>query len=188
MSSTSRNSRKPLRALGLAAAFSLLLGSAAQAADEPNNFVLTAFSNGKGGAHLVSGNYQAALEELGQGSPSHALDPAAVSNNRCVAFSVTRQWKSARLACNDAVRDALQERASLSTYLIWGRSMHNDYVAVALSNRAVLHWMSADADAAATDLKQAEGLSPKSVLVAHNLTALRASPQSVAQVTVAPRS
>ena len=64
MRSYSRNSCKPSSVLGLAAAVSLLLGSAAQAAEPSHSFVLTAYSNSAGGAELVSGNYQAATEAL----------------------------------------------------------------------------------------------------------------------------
>src|SRR5450756_1022541 len=104
MRSSSRNSRRPHRALALAAAVSLLLGSAAQAADEPHNFVLTAFSHGRGGSELTHGNYEAAVRELGTSPNAMGLDPASLSNNRCVAYSITRQWESARIACDTAVR------------------------------------------------------------------------------------
>ncbi len=53
MRSSSRNSREQVSVLGLAAAASLLLGSAAQAGE--HNFVLTAYTNGRGGQALVSG-------------------------------------------------------------------------------------------------------------------------------------
>ena len=58
MRSSSRNSRETLRALGLAAAASLLLGSAAQAGE--HNFVMAAYTDGRGGMALVSGDYAAA--------------------------------------------------------------------------------------------------------------------------------
>jgi hypothetical protein len=186
MRSSSRNSHKPLRALGLAAGVSLLLGSAAQADDSAHNFVLTAYSNGKGGPALVSGDYEAAIKQLSTRAPS-SMDPSVTSNNRCVALSITKQWESAKLACDEAVRDAQAERLSLSTYNVWARTTENDYVAVALSNRAVLHWMSDDTAAAASDLKRAEVLSPKSDFIARNRAALQSSHGAVAQVTATQR-
>jgi hypothetical protein len=186
----SSNSHKPYRVLGLAAAVSVLLGSAAQAADAAHNFVLTAYSNGLGGPELISGNYGAAAEALHYSAASSALDASTTSNNRCVALAMTKQWDSARIACDQAVRDAQQEKAMLPSYQYWARKFKNDYLALALSNRAVLHWMASDTAAAANDLKKAETLSPKADFVEHNREALEYSHANpaVAQVSVAPSS
>jgi hypothetical protein len=192
MRSFSRNSRKPYRVLGLAAAVSLLLGQAVQAADPAHNFVLTVYSNGMGGTELISGNYGAAAEALHYSPRISALDASTTSNNRCVAFAMTKHWDSARSACDQAVREAQQERAMLPSYQYWARKSKNDYLAVALSNRAVLHWMSADSAAAAKDLKRAETLSPKADFVSRNRAALEHSHAvaavAQAQVSVAPSS
>jgi hypothetical protein len=184
MRSSSRNSRKPLRALGLAAAVSLLLGSAVQADDHSHNFVLTAYSNGKGGPALLSGDYDAAIQQLRyRATASISVEAGTTSNNRCVALVMTKKWDSAKLACDEAVRDAEQERMALSSYNIWARKIENDYVALALSNRAVLHWMSDDTAGAASDLKKAEFLSPKADFVSRNRAALQFSHAgAVAQV------
>jgi Flp pilus assembly protein TadD len=186
----SSNSHKPYRILGLAAAVSLALGQAAQAGDAAHNFVLTAYSNGTGGTELISGNYGAAAETLHRPPTISALDASTTSNNRCVALAMTKQWDSARIACDQAVRDAQQERAMLPSYQYWARKFKNDYLAVALSNRAVLHWMSSDAAAAATDLKRAETLSPNADFVTRNRAALEYSHTSgaLAQVAVTPSS
>jgi hypothetical protein len=186
MDSSSRNSREPFRVLGLAAAVSLLLGSAAaQAGEQSHNFVLTAYSNGRGGADLVSGNYEAADKALHYHASLSAFDGSSSSNNRCIALAMTKQWDAARAACNEAVRDAEHEKASLPSYQYWARKLENDYVAVALSNRAVFHWMSADSAAAAADLKRAATLSPNADFVARNQSALEYSRVAVAQTKVA---
>jgi hypothetical protein len=187
MSSQSRNSRTPLRALRLGVAAALLIGSAAQATDQPHSFVLTAYSNGAGGEDLVAGNYDEAIKELGQHSLDLSLDASTVSTNRCVAFAVTKQWSAARAACDQAVRDAQQDKASLPAWMSWARKRHNDYVAIAYSNRAVLHWLSDDSVNAERDLAKAQGLSPKADFVGRNLAALRTR-NTVAQVMVAPQS
>jgi hypothetical protein len=189
----SSNSHKPYRILGLAAAVALLLGSTAQtaqAADPGHNFVLTAYSNGLGGAELLSGNYGAAAEALHYPPAASAFDASTTSNNRCVALAMTKQWDSARSACDQAVRDAQQEKALLPSYQYWARKVKNDYLALALSNRAVLHWMSADKVAAANDLKRAESLSPKADFVMRNREALEYSHANpaMAQVSVGPSS
>ena len=187
MSSHSRNSRKPSQAVRLALAAALLIGSAAHAADEPHTFVLTAYSNGAGGENLVSGNYQNAVTDLKQHQPTLDLDAATISTNRCVAFTLTKQWDAARVACDAAVRDAQEDRANLPTWMSWARKRHNDYVALAYSNRAVLHWLANDQTSAEKDLAKAEALSPKADFVARNLSALHTR-ATVAQVSVAPKS
>jgi hypothetical protein len=188
----SSNSHKPSRALSLAAAVSLLLGQAVQAADPAHNFVLTAYSNGMGGTDLVSGNYGAAAEALHSHPDTAAFDASTTSNNRCVALTMTKQFDSARIACDQAVRDAQQEKALLPSYQYWARKFKNDYLAVALSNRAVLHWMSSDSESAAKDLSKAESLSPKADFVMRNQAALQyshsAPAMAQAQVSVAPGS
>ena len=184
----SSNSHKPQRILGLAAAVSLLLGSAAQAVDRGHNFVLTAFSNGRGGAELVSGKYGEAVQALHNRPNFSESDASATSNNRCVALAMTKQWDSARIACDAAVREARQERTALPSYQYWARKLKDDYLALALSNRAVLHWLSSDNEAAASDLKRAEELSPHAEFVTRNRQALEFSHTAVAQVAVAPSS
>jgi hypothetical protein len=185
----SSNSHKPYRILGLAAAVSLALGQAVQAAEPAHNFVLTAYSNGQGGADLITGNYGAAAEALHHPPAISSFDASTTSNNRCVALAMTKQWDSARIACDQAVRDAQQEKAMLPSYQYWARKAKNDYLALALSNRAVLHWMSADRAAAANDLKRAAALAPTADFVTRNRAALEYSHNtSVAQVSVAPSS
>jgi len=185
MRSSSRNSREHSSVLGLAAAVSLLLGSAAQAGE--HSFVLTAYSNGKGGTQLLSGDYDAAGKALQFHPTLSAFDGSTNSNNRCVAFAKTKQFEAARTACDKAVREAEHEKATLPSYQYWARSLENDYVAVALSNRAVLRWMTSDSEAAAADLKRAAELSPKSDFVLRNKSALEYSQTAVARVNVASK-
>ena len=188
MGSSSRNSREQLGVVGMVAVVSLLLGVAAHADEQSHNFVLTAYSNGKGGPDLVSGNYAAAEQALHYRASLSTFDASTNSNNRCVALAMTKQWDAARAACDSAVRDAEHEKATLPSYQYWARKLENDYVAVALSNRAVFRWMSADSVAAAADLKRAEELSPKADFVERNKSALQWSHTSVAQVEVAAKS
>ena len=170
MSSYSRNSRKPIRALQIAVAVAALAGSAAYA-EEPGHFELTAFSNGPAGAALTSGDYNTALGQL-QHSFSRLSDSETTNTNRCVAYSVTRRTDEARAACNSAVRDAQMELASLPVSMQWARADYRDYLALAYSNRAVLNWMLNDTRAAQSDLKKAATISPKATFVARNETAL----------------
>jgi hypothetical protein len=188
MRSSSRNSRGQLRSVGLAAVVSLLLGSAAQAGEQSHDFVLTAYSNGRGGPDLVSGNYAAASQALRNHTSLSPSEDSTSSNNRCIALAMTKQWDAARAACDQAVRDAEREKVSLPTYQYWSRKQENEYLAVALSNRAVFHWLSSDGAAAAADLKRAATLSPSADFVARNQSALEWSHSAVAQVDVAAAS
>jgi hypothetical protein len=185
MFSYSRNSRKPTQALQLAFAATLLVGSAAYAADEPRTFELTAFSNGTAGEALTSGDYNSALRDLS--THAHPLYSDTTSTNRCVAYTVTRQLQAAHTACDAAVREAQQEVSTLPVSMFWARSEYRDYLAVAYSNRAVLNWVSNDTVAAQSDLKKAAAVAPKAAFVARNQTALQ-SHSTVAQVSVAPKS
>jgi hypothetical protein len=184
MSSYSRNSRKPTQALQLALAVALLAGSAAHAADEPRTFELTAFSNGTGGPALVSGDYNSAVRALS--THVNGLNSDSVNTNRCVAYVVTRQVEAARVSCNEAVREAKEQIASLPISMSFDRSDLRDYLALAYSNRAVFNWMSNDTTAAQSDLKKAAAAAPRAEFVARNVTALQ-SHGTVAQVAVAPK-
>lgn len=184
MFSYSRNSRKPTQALQLALAVALLAGSAAHAADEPRTFELTVFSNGTGGAALVSGDYNTAVRVLS--THVNGLNSDSVNTNRCVAYVVTRQVEAARIACTEAVREAQQQIAGLPIAMSFDRSDFRDYLALAYSNRAVFNWMSNDTAAAQSDLKKAAAAAPRAEFVARNVTALQ-SHSTVAQVSVAPK-
>lgn len=183
MSSHSRNTRKPIRTLQLAVAAAALAGSAAHA-EESHNFELTAFSNGTAGAALLSGDYNTAIGQLQR---THALANETTNTNRCVAYVVTRQIESARVACDAAVREAQQDIASMPVSLSWARAEYRDYLALAYSNRAVLNWVANDKAAAQSDLKKAAAVAPKATFVARNQTALLAR-DAVAQVSVVPKS
>jgi hypothetical protein len=185
MSSQSRNSGNATRAVKLAFAATLLAGSAAYAADQPHTFELTAFSNGAGGASIVSGDYNTAIVELGAGARN--LDGQTLSTNRCVAYAVTHQLQAAHAACDSAVREAQAQIAGLPISMSWARSEYRNYLALAYSNRAVVDWMSNDTSAAQVDLKKAAAVAPKAEFVARNQTALQ-SHAAVAQVAVVPKS
>jgi hypothetical protein len=183
MRSSGCNNRPYSRVLGLAAAIALLSSASARADEQPHKFVLTAFTNARGGPALASGRYESADRLLHYRASLSLFDNSANSNNRCVALAATRQWEAARAACNEAVRDAEQERGELPAY----RAVENEYVAIALSNRAVVHWMSSESEAATADLKRAATLSPKAAYVQRNASALEYLQMVAARVDVAAK-
>lgn len=163
MSSSSGNSPRASyvpRALG--AGLALLLASASALAGDAQRFVFTAYSDAAGGADVVAGRYHAALAQLKIYPRMTDLDAAATNTNRCVAYSMTLQWRAARTACDAAVR-ASDEQPMRS-----GNSL-----AVAYANRAVMFWLSNDDVAAGKDLARAQALSPHAQFVARNVAALR---------------
>ena len=186
MRSSNRNNRATSSVLGLAAVVaSLLLGRPAQAGE--HSFVLTAYTNGRGGLALVNGDYASAGKALGKQPTLSTFDSTTNSNNRCVNFTVTKQWDAARIACDRAVKDAEREKSGLSSFESWARTLEDSNIAVALSNRAVLHWMTDESEAAAADLKRAEQLSPKSAFVQRNKSALEYSHNALVRADVASK-
>ncbi len=171
--------------LRLAAAASALLGSAAQAGE--HDFVLTAYTNGRGGHALVAGDYATAGKLTSYKSNLSAFETSSNSNNRCVSLTVTKQWDAAKAACDKAVRDAEREKAMLPSFESWAQNAQDDCIAVALSNRAVMHWMADDNAAAAADLERAARLSPRSAFVQRNQSAFEYSRREPARVDVASK-
>jgi tetratricopeptide (TPR) repeat protein len=174
MPSFSRNSRRANYApnlLALGAGIALTLSSGAALADGAHRFVFTAYSDAAGGADVVAGRYQAALEELEHHRDIMDLDPSAANTNRCVAYSMTLHWQEARTACDAAVHAAAEQQRSAQAS--WLPSSNIESLAVAYANRAVVNWLSHDDAAARQDLAKARELSPRATFVAQNLAALK---------------
>jgi hypothetical protein len=189
MSSFSRNSRRANCAqtvLALGAALALTLSSGAALADGAHRFVFTAYSDATGGADVVAGRYQAALEELASHRDIMDLDPSAANTNRCVAYSMTLHWQEAHAACDAAVHAAIERR--LSAQVSWLPSSDTESLAVAYANRAVVNWLSHDDAAAREDLAKARELSPRAAFVARNLAALKVHAEMAQLGAPAPKS
>ncbi len=186
----SRNSRFAVRVLRLAIVGAvqggaLLAGSVAQAADQPNKFVMTAFTNGVGGENIVNGNYQAAIEQTKR---AESTDTTTVSN-QCVAYTMSGQFSAAQKACDTAVWSARDDVRQIQATQLWDQERRQQALAIAYSNRSVLDWLSHDNAAAHRDLSRAGTAAPGVAVVSQNISALN-SPQhenSVAQVLTLPR-
>jgi hypothetical protein len=167
--------------LRLAAAASLIFASAVtQAAEPAARPVLTGYSNTVGGNQLVAGEYSAMVAEVARTKELPTVTAAAYSTNLCVGFIASRQMKEAHKACDAAVRAAKRERTQLSSWMVSSRQAYNEQIAIAYANRAVLHYLSNDPEAAAVDLNKAEALAPSAGYVTRNLAALSVN-RSVAQ-------
>ncbi|HEY7887424.1 MAG TPA: hypothetical protein VIC29_04275 [Steroidobacteraceae bacterium] len=177
MPSFSRNTRANslLRPQTLGAVLALTLASGAALADGAHRFVFTAYSDADGGAAVMSGRYRAALEELKGHRGTMEVDSSATNTNRCVAYSMTMQWKEAHAACDAAVRAAREQ-------------LDDDYLALAYANRAVMYWLSQDDAAAQKDLMKAQCLSPRADFVVQDLAALKVHRTLALASAPAPRS
>ncbi len=196
MPSYSRNSRFAVRVLRFAIASvaqggALLAGSvAAHAADQPNKFVMTAYTNGAGGESLVSGDYQSGLA---QALRSFADNDTTVTN-KCVGYTMTAQLAAAQGVCDAAVKGAQRDlwHLAASAASLWEQRPLQEALAIAYSNRAVLHWLANDASAAERDLADAVAIMPDADYVARNLSALHSPHEShenaVAQASAMPHS
>jgi hypothetical protein len=88
---------------------------------------------------------------------------------------MTGQMFAAHRACDDAVEE--EQRAEDGSVLQQqNRRQHDASAALVYSNRAVLHWLTADASAAQADLARAQALAPQADFVIRNLAALRGHP------------
>lgn len=177
MSSFTRNTRRAnsaRRSRTLGVGLALTLASTGALADGAHRFVFTAYSDGTAGAELVDGRYRTALEELRSHPGDVDLDPSATNTNRCVAYSMTLQWREAHAACDAAVQAAGGDRQrSGPSQWGWPASANDERLALAYANRAVMYWLSGEDAAARQDLAKAQEISPQADFVASNLTALR---------------
>lgn len=190
MWSLSRNTRRAhyarrTRTLGVGLALTLM--GAAALADGAHRFVFTAYADAAGGHDVVAGRYGAALEEL-KSQDIMSMDPPATNTNRCVAYSMTLQWRQARAACDAAVRAAREQENAVPAWWSWSAASDEDSVALAYANRAVMRWLVHDDAGAREDLAKARALAPHAGFVAQNFAALRVHGALAQAGTPVPKS
>lgn len=134
---TLKNIRKPLAA----AAAALLVASAAHADTESGKLKLAAFTDGAQGTELLAGNYSAVITALAPHAYAFQADEVAASTNLCVAYVAAGRLDEAHDACDEAITMA---RLDSSGVTLAERMAHEDAVAVAVANRAVLTKLSGE--------------------------------------------
>jgi hypothetical protein len=140
--------------------------------------ILASYTDEVGGRSLKLGRTELALEQI---SARKSRRPSTtLLTNQCVARTVLRQWADARSSCDAAVAVAIDGRNGAGTQFGTDRRMVDRSLAVAYSNRAVMHWLMRDAIAAQNDLAKARGLQPNASYVTRNLQVTGRSP-SLAQ-------
>lgn len=174
--------------VSLLVAATLAVATAAHAAETTAHtpMVLTAYSNGAGGASLLKGNYTDALSEIQHYKPQAMVSASAKATNLCVAYAATKQLSEAKTACDAALKQAKYDRLTASRYTS-GASQENAYVAIAYANRAVVHMLSKDEASAKADLDHAKVLAPNAEFVSKNAIAVASKSRStIAQLEVSP--
>jgi hypothetical protein len=159
----------------------LAVATAAHAAGSSTKAQLTAYRESAGWETIAQGDYAGTVSQL---APHGALfwnDRVAASTNLCVAYIMSHQWETAHSACDTAISLASHEPTDTT---LFGRRRHNEALALAYSNRAVLNWLEAQPHSAASDMSQAKELSPSSDFVEHNIAVL-GTRESAAANTVA---
>jgi hypothetical protein len=150
-------------------------------ADARKPLILASFTDAKGGQSLVDGRTERALEQIG--AMRSVRRTSAELTNLCVAHTVLRQWSEASAACDAAVARALDMRADAGYRFSSDRRSADQGAGAALSNRAVLHWLSGETVAAHNDLARARDFLPGASFVAQNLEVAVGQP-SLARVQV----
>ncbi len=172
--------------LAAIAATSIFSAVAAHASDvTAPKLVLTAYVNGAGGESVMAGKYDAALAEIKKDRSASSDAYTAKVTNQCVAYAAMKQLPQAMSACDEALRTAKYDRISTLRYSP-GSIAQNSYVAIAYTNRAVVHIMAKDPEGAKSDLARAKSLAPDAEFVSKNLLAMETSASKIAQLNVAP--
>ena len=172
------------RAAPLAALAALLVASAARADSDAHKLMLSGYEDTAAGPSLMAGRYDAVIKALGAHGVSYQHDVVAASTNLCVAYIVTHQWAAADPTCDAAVEAAKPAVGAT----LFERKQHDESVALAYSNRAVLHWLEDHPELAASDFAVARLLSPEAEFVSHNVAAFSSAKSAAAQAIVAGHS
>jgi len=167
------------KALGLMVVGSLALSSAARAQAPAHQLVLSGYADGVQGENLITGRYELVIEQLASHRGHFEEDEVSASTNLCVAYIMTRHLGAAHAACDEALRDA---KLDLSSSTMLSRLAHNEEVALAYSNRAVLKLLQGQPSGAADDMGRARALS-QAQYVSQNLSAVMQAAPTVAAAT-----
>ena len=151
----------------------------AASADEPA-FTMTTITDSAHGAEIAAGKYEQAIEKI-----TAADDDGTYFNstNLCVAYTKTGNVVDALTACDAAIEQANSmsfDRRSYSMSLDRQRysskslqeRTRKKYLALALSNRGVLHAATGDVELARQDFVEALGVSARSSVAKANLARL----------------
>jgi hypothetical protein len=160
---------RPLRVAALA---SLCFAAGAHADGAHRKMTLGAYTDAAEGQALLSGRYHDVIDVLGSHGLRFKQDELAASTNLCVAYIMTHRWSEAHPACDEAILFAKLEMPESPGFAL---QAHDERVALAYSNRAVLESLQARSASADDDLATAHALAPSTEFVAQNFASLHAS-------------
>ena len=145
--------------------------SATASADEPT-YTMTTIVDSAHGAKIAAGKYEQAIERI-----AAIADDAStffISTNLCVAYTKTGNVADAQNACNAAIEQANSMSFDRRSYLSKRSQerMRSRYLALALSNRGVLHAATGDVELARQDFVEALGVRARSSVAKTNLARL----------------
>ncbi len=149
-------------ALRSAAVLAASLAVNAANADAPV-YTMTVFTDAAHGSKVVTGNYEKAIDRL-EGAETRYADSVEGQTNLCVAYLKSGELDKASMACSTAV-DVIEndQRLKLASNLIPGyqRRKLETELAIALSNRGVMHAVQGDRELAEADFRRAADLEAK---------------------------
>jgi hypothetical protein len=161
--------------------------SAVTQAQPDSPFLLTAYADAVGGERLIAGQYDTALVQIRNATQTDVNAEGVNKTNACVALAVLKQLDQARQACDEAVTAANRDKLHSSGVVSKSRLDENESVAIAYTNRAVVHSLANEAVSSAEDLAEAHSLAPTSEFVARNIAAFRTSRNVAAGLQVVSR-
>lgn len=146
------NLRSAIAAL-VTTAFYLCSGNVLHAGEDGLAYTLTAIEDLNYGEQIIAGEYETAIEGI-LSSSKIRRNAFEAQTNLCVAFTRTGDFDRAGTSCDSAL-EALGDRRLSATY---SRRTQEKYLALALSNRGVLHAVSGEPELARRDFTRAAKL------------------------------
>jgi hypothetical protein len=158
--------------------------SAATQAEPGKGYILTAYSDAVGGEQLLSGQYSAALVRLRSAKDDTVSSKAVKKTNVCVAYAMMHKLKEARVACDAAVVAATADRSHSQGLVSRSRIQEDSAVAIAYSNRAIVHSLFNETVGSAEDLAEAHYLAPQTDYIVRNIAAFKRNPGSSTKISI----
>jgi len=134
------------------------------------SYEMTVIKDAANGHLIVDGKYAAAITKNLEKRVQQ--DEFALSNNLCVAYTLSREFDKARIACDSAVNGASSREVAQSGPIISAgtkRRALDRYDAMAFSNRGVLKVVQGDMEGARLDFEAAAALETSVAAARNNL-------------------
>lgn len=149
-----------------------LCGASAAASAEEPAFTMTTIIDTAYGEEVAAGKYVQAIGKITQ--TKGKVDAFFESTNLCVAYTKTGNVDEASLACDAAVKqaDGMSYDRRIDLPKSYQESIRKKYLAMALSNRGVLHAVTGDVRLAHQDFVEALRFKKHTTVVKTNLARL----------------